>query len=169
MTQQRIARFCPLCGAPLGLHEREGITRPVCPACGHIVYFDPKVAVAILIMQGDRILLIKRGNDPLKGYWAMPAGFMEWDEDPKTAGAREVAEETGLKVRIDRLLDVFHTPADGGIANIVIVYAATITGGQLCASDDAEAAAWFTRATVPDNIAFLPSQTIVRLWQAGEL
>lgn len=169
MSQTRIARFCPMCGAPLALLPRSGAERPVCTACDHTVYFEPKVAVAVCIMQDERLLLIKRGNDPLRDYWAMPAGFMEWDEDPQAAARREVAEETGLEVSIDRLLDVFHTPDDGGLANIVIVYAASITGGVMQPDDDAQAVAWFTRDNVPDRIAFLPSQTIIRRWLRHEL
>ena len=51
--------------------------------------------------------------------------------DPEAAACREVLEETGLEVRIDRLLEIFHTPDDGGLADIVITYAASITGGSL--------------------------------------
>ncbi len=164
MSQTREARFCPMCGAPLVMTLRDHLQRPVCSACDHTVYFDPKVAVAVLIMCDEQILLIRRGNDPLKDYWAMPAGFMEWDEDPVKAAAREVWEETGLEVRIRQLLDVFHTPSDGGLADLVIVYAAEITGGQLAAGDDATEAVWFTRSTLPAKLAFLPTQTIIRRW-----
>jgi ADP-ribose pyrophosphatase YjhB (NUDIX family) len=142
--------------------------RPVCTTCNHIVYFNPGVAVAVCIMQDDQILLVRRGMEPMRGYWAMPAGFMEYDEDPKAAARREVLEETGLDVQIDRLLDVFHTPSDGGLANIVITYAASIIGGTMQAQDDADDIGWFSKNTVP-AVAFLPSQTIVQRWQAGEL
>lgn len=169
MSQARIANFCPVCGTALETRPRLGVERPVCPACDHTVYFDPKVAVAVLLMQDDCILLVKRANDPFKGYWTMPAGFMEWDEDPCVAGCREVQEETGLVVQTTHLLDIFHTPSDGGLANIVIVYAATITGGNLQAADDAAEATWFSRATLPPNIAFLPTQTIVKRWMEHQL
>ena len=100
--------------------------------------------------------------------WAMPAVFMDYDEDPKAATRREVLEETGLQIRIDQLLDVFHTNSDGGIANLVIVYQASITGGVMQADDDADAVAWFGKENVP-QVAFLPSQTIVKRWLADEL
>jgi ADP-ribose pyrophosphatase YjhB (NUDIX family) len=132
------------------------------------VYFDPKVAVAVCILQDDRLLLVRRALEPKQGLWAMPAGFMDYDEDPKAAAQREALEETGLIVQIDRLLDVFHTPNDGGLANIVIVYAASVTGGQMQADDDADAVGWFSRDQVPE-VAFLPTQTIVRRWLNKEL
>ncbi|MAS35840.1 MAG: NUDIX hydrolase [Anaerolineaceae bacterium] len=164
----RIANYCPVCGEKLVTRQRTGAMRPVCPGCDFTVYFDPKVAVAACILQNDRILLIRRGNEPMRGLWAMPAGFMDYDEDPKAATRREVLEETGLQIRIDQLLDVFHTNSDGGIANLVIVYQASITGGVMQADDDADAVAWFGKENVP-QVAFLPSQTIVKRWLADEL
>lgn len=167
MSQRRVAHFCPMCGTALVWQQRNGDLRPVCPSCDHVVYFDPKVAVAVLILQADCVLLVKRANDPKKGYWALPAGFVDAGEDPQVAGIREAFEETGLTVEISRLLDVYHTPDDGGVADIVIVYAAHITGGILQPDDDAEAAEWFARENVPP-LAFLPSQRVVARWQAGE-
>ena len=166
MTQ--VAHYCPVCGSKTEPRQRSGFMRPVCTACDHTVYFNPGVAVAVCIMQDDQILLVRRGVEPMRGYWAMPAGFMEYDEDPKAAAQREVLEETGLDVQIDRLLEVFHTPSDGGLANIVITYAASITGGTMQAQDDADDVAWFMKANVP-AVAFLPSQTVVQRWLAGEL
>ncbi len=168
MSRQRIASYCPVCGASTGLQTRFGIPRPVCSACGYVVVFSPAVAVLALITDQDRVLLVQRANDPKKGLWVTPAGFMEWDEDPAEAARREVLEETGLTVRIDRLLDVFHTPDDGGHADIVIAYKATITAGTLQAADDAQAAAWFTRTDLPE-LAFLPTQRILERWVSGEL
>lgn len=168
MSRQRIANFCPLCGTPTETLLRFNVQRPVCPACGHVVFFTPNVAVLALILHEDRVLLVQRANEPKQGLWVTPAGFMEWDEDPAQAARREVLEETGLIVTIDRLLDVFHTPDDGGLADIVIAYAATITGGELQAADDAQAVAWFTRDNLPE-LAFLPTRRILARWAAGEL
>lgn len=93
---------------------------------------------------------------------------MEWNEDPAAAASREVLEETGLVVKIERLLDVFHTPDDGGLADIVIAYAAAVVGGSLKAADDALDARWFNRDSLPE-LAFLPTQRILSRWVSGEL
>jgi 8-oxo-dGTP diphosphatase len=131
------------------------------------MYFDPKVAVVIFIRQNQRVLLIKRGNDPKKGYWAMPAGFVEAGEDPQAAAQRETLEETSLTIQVERLLDVFYTASDGGMADIVIGYEGRILAGAPVAADDAEAVGWFTREELPE-LAFLPSQRLAERWAAGE-
>src|SRR5690606_11841919 len=77
----QVAHYCPLCGGKTELRQRSGAMRPVCTLCDHIVYFNPGVAVAVCILQDDQILLVRRGMEPMRGYWAMPAGFMEYDED----------------------------------------------------------------------------------------
>lgn len=163
----RVAKFCMSCGAPLEIREVHHVLRPVCTGCGITVYFDPKVAVVVFIQQGDRVLLVQRAGDPAKGKWALPAGFVEYDEPPEEAAIRETLEETGLSVKITRLLDVF-PKKDDGLANIVIAYAAQITGGTLFAADDAADANWFTRQAVPE-LAFYPTRTLIRRWQNGEL
>lgn len=168
MSHTREVHFCPMCGAPLELRERYERVRPVCTACEHVVFFDPKVAVATLILRDEKVLLVRRGAEPKKGLWALPAGFIEWDEAPEAAAARECLEETGLTVQIDRLVDVFHTPDDGGLADIVIAYAATIMEGTLQAADDADDAQWFTRDNLPE-LAFLPSQRLMAKWVKGEI
>jgi 8-oxo-dGTP diphosphatase len=168
LMHERHAHYCPQCGAPLAWQERFGRPRPVCTGCGRTLFFDPKVAVATLIVQNERVLLVQRANDPRKGWWALPAGFVEWDEDPKAAAARECLEETGLVVEVVQLIDVFHTPDDGGAADIVIAYRGRVISGTLTAADDAEAAAWFTRETLPP-VAFLPTETVLARWIAQEM
>lgn len=168
MAKTREAHFCPMCGTRLESRERYGTIRPICPACGHIVFFMPAVAVLTLILQDERVLMVQRAYEPKKGLWVLPAGFVEWDEDPTTAAAREVLEETGLTVKIERLLDVFHTPDDGGLADIVIAYQASILDGTPTAADDAADIGWFSRDTLPE-MAFLPTERIMARWVAGEL
>jgi ADP-ribose pyrophosphatase YjhB (NUDIX family) len=142
--------------------------RPFCHACGFIFYFDPKVAVVVVIVQNEKVLLVQRAYDPGQGKWACPAGFVEYDESPEDAAVREVHEETGLYVRIERLLDVF-PKRDHGLADIVIAYRAVIVAGSLQAADDAADARWFGRDELPE-LVFYPSQTLVgQRWRNGEL
>lgn len=163
----RTVNFCDQCGTPLEIRDRHGTLRPICPQCGRVVYFDPKVAVVVFILHNNKVLLVHRAMDPAKGLWALPAGFIEADEAPVDAAVRETMEETGLHVQVTHLLDVY-PKHDNGLANIVIAYAAEITGGTLLAADDADEAAWFGRDEIPP-LAFYPSKTLIARWQRGEL
>ncbi|NWF69358.1 MAG: NUDIX hydrolase [Chloroflexi bacterium] len=165
--QQNIAHYCPICGTPTEHKDLYGRRRPVCPACGHIVFFTPKVAALVLITQGDSVLLIRRSLDPGKGLWACPAGFVDADEHPQDAARREVREETGLEVDDLRLLEVFGRFEDGGRADMVVAYRATISGGLLAAGDDADEVGWFARDALPE-LVFTTTKIVVGKWVRGE-
>lgn len=163
----RIANYCSLCGGSLVSRHLAGRIRPYCPRCDLTVYFDPKVAVAVFIEQAGRVLLIQRAVDPGKGKWALPAGFVDYDEAPEAAAVRETMEETGLQVQIDSLLAVF-PKRDHGLADIIIAYSAIVIAGEPLAGDDAAAVGWYARDQLPP-LVFYPSITLTRLWRAGEL
>lgn len=163
MTAERVANFCPRCGHALEWRERFDRQRPVCPGCNLTVFFEPKVAVVAFITDGDRVLLIQRANPPAQGLWALPAGFVDCDEDPKVAVVREACEETGLVVEVDALLDVLHRPDPDGLADIVIAYHCHVTGGALCAADDADDARWFARDALP-QVGLTTTQQVIEAW-----
>lgn len=158
--------YCPRCGHRLERRQLYGALRPVCPSCGRIHFIDPKVAVGVLIEDAGRLLLIKRGNDPERGKWSVPAGFVDAGEDPARAAEREALEETGLQVRVTGLCDVFSRIGTTEGADIFIVYRARATGGQLGPGDDAEAVRYFSSDELPE-LAFDSTPQIVSRWQAG--
>ena len=159
----RIANYCPICGAPTIMRDRFGRERPVCSQCNHTVFFEPKVAVVVFVTDGEQVLLVERANDPAKGTWALPAGFVEPDEDPRDAAQRETLEETGLIVEITRLLDVLHRPDPHGLADIVIAFRARVIGGALKAGDDAADARWFAHDMLP-TIGFKTTEIFLARW-----
>ena len=156
-------RFCPQCGQPVVEQLRFGKPRPVCPHCGYVHFADPKVAAVVFVerLHGGRreVLLVRRGVDPGKGLWALPAGFVDRAEDPRSAAIREAEEETGLQVEISQLLDVLYNQN----GHIVIVYAAHWLGGTLRAGDDADEARWFDPENLPE-LAFESTNQIVSAW-----
>jgi len=155
-------RFCPRCGARLEQREQFGQLRPVCPVCRWIYFADPKVAVAALVEQGGQVLLVRRANDPLRGLWTLPAGFVDAGEDPAQAAVRECWEETGLEVRITRLLDVVFGQEHPRGAHFIIAYQAEVVSGQLRPADDADQVAFFPRSALPP-LAFSATRRILGL------
>lgn len=166
--RERSDHYCATCGSKLINEERFGRLRPVCPNCGRVIFYDPKVAVVVFVTDGDRLLLVKRRNDPGSGLWALPAGFVDADEDPQAAAIRETREETGLIVVVDRLIDLYHRPDADGFADLVIAYRARPVEGTLAADDDAEDAAWFARDDLPET-ALATTEALIARWWAGEL
>ncbi len=103
--------------------------------------------------------------DPEQGKWALPAGFIDFGEDPREAAIREVKEETGLDVHITRLIDVLGPEKAGG-ASIVILFEAEVVGGTLTAQDDVDRAVLFSPDDIPiDEIAFHSTRLMLERWQ----
>lgn len=140
--------------------------RRVCPECEFIHFTDPKVGVGVLVLQGDKVLLVKRKMTPERGKWSIPAGFLDYGEDPIVTAEREVLEETNLNVKIYDLLDVYynHDALEKGGASIFILYKARLKGGKLKAGDDAAAAGFFGPEELPE-LAFSSTRDAIRKWQ----
>ena len=154
-------RFCQSCGGRLETRRLKSTEpeRPVCTACGFVVYIDPKVAVGTIIRApgaDDRLVLVRRAIEPGYGLWVFPGGYVDRGEQIVEAAIREAREESGLDVRIDRLVNIY---SYGGGSPIIIVYAATALGGELCAADECLEASLFTPDEIPwERLAF-PSTT----------
>jgi len=96
-----------------------------------------------------KVLLVRRSNEPFRGLWTLPAGFVDADEDPARAAERECLEETGLSVQVTGILDIRWGREHPRGADFVIFYRGQVTGGTLQPGDDAEEAAWFERSALP--------------------
>lgn len=149
MAKDEQVKFCTRCGAEVKREEKFGLIRPICPQCGWIFFVDPKVAAAVLIEKDSRVLLVRRANEPYRGLWTLPAGFVNGGEDPAQAAARECLEETGLSVVVKRVLDVIAGREHNRGADFIIVYTAEILSGELTPADDADAADWFAYDDLP--------------------
>jgi ADP-ribose pyrophosphatase YjhB (NUDIX family) len=94
--------FCPSCGEPVALKIPEGdhLPRHVCNVCGAIHYQNPKIIAGCIPQWQGKILLCKRAIEPRRGFWTIPAGFMENGESVQAAAAREAMEEALAHVEI---------------------------------------------------------------------
>lgn len=133
-----------------------------CVDCGFVFYTDPKVGVGVMVVEDDRLLLVRRSMEPGRGKWSIPAGYVDHGEDPAAAAAREAHEETGLVVRVTGLVGVYHNPPGEGGASIFILYRAERIGGDLCAGDDADEAAFFALDALPE-LAFASTRAAIDL------
>jgi ADP-ribose pyrophosphatase YjhB (NUDIX family) len=152
--------LCPRCGSKLAIASIDGRSRPKCTNenCDFIYYNNPVPAAGALVIKDGQVLLVRRAHQPKKGWWGLPAGFMEWGEHPADTAIREVEEETGLKIKLKSLFEVYSGNDDPRTNAILVVYLATILGGDLRPADDAEEVRFFNFDDLPDNIAFISNR-----------
>jgi ADP-ribose pyrophosphatase YjhB (NUDIX family) len=148
-------RFCPVCGGALESRSlRDGDpARLVCTACGFVFYLDPKLAVGTIITDDqNRVVLVKRAIEPGYGKWVFPGGYVDRGEEVQAAAVREAREETGLEVRLERLINIYSYT---GRVPVIVVYSATMMGGCLGCDDEGLEARFFEPETIPwEELAF---------------
>ena len=112
---------------------------------------SPKLAVDGVVIKDKKILLIKRKNQPFKGKWALPGGFVDYGEKTEDAVMREVFEETGLKTKIKNLIGVYSDPnRDPRGHTVSVVYLLEVYNGSLKSGDDASEARFFDLKDLPE-------------------
>jgi 8-oxo-dGTP diphosphatase len=127
--------------------------------------------------EGDRILLVERGREPLKGWWSLPGGLVETGERLEDALRREVLEETGLEVEVLGLVEVFERimrDASGAAEYhfVLMDYLCRPAGGTLCAADDADRVEWFSPGEIEglritEGTPAVIAKALTRLHDAG--
>jgi len=160
-----MSKYCLVCGKELEPVMLEGRTRAACPQCGWIYYPQLKVSAGVLLEENKQLLLVQRGIDPWKGFWYLPAGYLEVDEDPVVGAQRETREETGLQVTITGLRSVSMYQDDPRGNGILILYNAIRASGELAKSPETMDVGFFKR----DEIRTMPlagaSHTLaIRQW-----
>ena len=123
-------RFCQQCGQAMELRPVEGRQVPHCPACGFVAWSNPLVATMVIVETPGGIILGRRAIEPGYGLWCLPGGFVNEDEAPSDAAARECQEEILARVEILSLLDVYHIVRADGRGMVGIAYRATLAGGD---------------------------------------
>lgn len=147
MTKRK-ASYCPYCGAALEPRTFEGRERTFCPDCAEFVFQNPVPCGDVVVLDGDRVLLVERAFGPDEGKWITPGGVLEVDESARLGAARELEEETGLAVDPDAL-DLARTgfemddPEDGSILTICFAVERERTTGSVRVGDEpADARFW---------------------------
>ena len=118
-----------------------------CPHCGR--YSNRAVAVDAVIVRDGKVLLVKRNNDPYKGYWAIPGGHLELNEEATERVKKEVMEETGLIATSVELINAYTRPTRDPQQKISIAYAIEVQGEPQPGSDASEVQ-WYNLNALPD-------------------
>jgi 8-oxo-dGTP diphosphatase len=131
----------------------------------------PLVGVGAVIVHEGRVLLVRRGREPLKGHWTLPGGVLEVGEALLDGITREIKEETGLDVEVIELielLDRIHREGSRVRYHYVIAdYLCRVTGGELCAGSDADAVRWVERTEWNSHSALILDPVTVRVLEKG--
>jgi 8-oxo-dGTP diphosphatase len=136
----------------------------------------PIVGIGAVVVERGRVLLVRRGREPLKGHWTLPGGVLEVGESLTAGVAREVLEETGLHVEaieLVELVDRIHREEGRVRYHYVIAdYLCRVTGGVLQAASDADAVRWVERAEWNSHSALaldpLTVMVIEKGWQRAQ-
>lgn len=159
--------YCPYCRSELTDRFLFGRVRRVCPACGFVHFVDPKVGAAAVAELDGKLVMVRRALAPAAGTWCLPSGFVEMDEDPADAAARECLEETGLRVQILDLMHLERYTDDPRGPGVIIFYRARVVGGRAEAGDDASEVGFFGPDDLPQDVAFPSVRHVLALWRNG--
>jgi len=147
MKKQR--KFCVYCGGLIVKKKEDLVWRDFCSVCRCFFYDNPLPVVSAIVDVSRQILLVKRDRAPFKGRWCLPTGFAEAGENIEQAVLRELCEETGIRGRISRLLDVdsYKSRFYGDL--IFLTFVVEKTAGKVAAGDDSAQAKFFTIDRIP--------------------
>ncbi|MDQ2902774.1 MAG: NUDIX domain-containing protein [Ktedonobacteraceae bacterium] len=123
-------RYCPSCAASLVEKQVGQVMHSVCPACGFILFLEPKLVTVVVVQHNGRILLGRRNIEPGMGQWSFFGGYVDRGEQVEAAALREVKEETNLDVRLDGLIGLYSA---AGRPHVLVAYRASVLNNDISA------------------------------------
>ena len=157
--------YCSRCGAGLSFGSVEGEDRDrlACSACGYVAYVNPRLVVTTIpITDAGEVVLLRRGIEPGRGWWAQPGGFLEVDETVTEGAIRETLEETGLVVSPGEIIGLYSRLE---AAVVVLAFEARVVGGEYRLNPEALEIQAFRPEAIPwQGIAFKTTHWALRDW-----
>lgn len=155
-----IQKYCSFCGNEVVYKFAEGRNRVVCEHCNTIHYTNPKIVVGALSVWEDKVLLCRRAIEPRKGFWNLPAGYLEDFEKAEDGAIRETWEEAGTDIEIQQVLAVYNIPQAN---QVYIHFYAKLKDGIVRNGEESIESALFSEAEIPWNeMAFTSSVFALR-------
>jgi ADP-ribose pyrophosphatase YjhB (NUDIX family) len=154
MLLERSIRHCRACGALTAyiVPADDNRERAVCTACDTVHYENPLNVVGTVPIWGDQVLLCKRNIEPRRGFWTLPAGFMELGETAEQGALRETDEEAGLHVALQGLYAVMSVPRVG---QVHLYFRAEMLDAHIDPGPETMEARLFSESEIPwDQLAF---------------
>jgi ADP-ribose pyrophosphatase YjhB (NUDIX family) len=143
--------------------EGDTTERYVCGDCGHIYYTNPKIVVGSVVTFGDRILLCRRAIEPRRGFWTLPAGYLEEHETPGDGARREAREEAMCDIVLEGLLAVYSIPR---LSQVQLIYRAHLNAEKFGAGAESLDVALFSWDDIPwAEIAFPSVHWALHHWR----
>jgi ADP-ribose pyrophosphatase YjhB (NUDIX family) len=134
--------------------EGDNRERMICAECGFILYDNPKIVVGSVARYGERILLVRRSIDPRRGFWTLPAGFLELNESTNSGAEREAWEEARARIEIEGLLAIYDIPR---ISQVQLIYRARLLDDKVEPGPESLEVGLFLWDEIPWNEIAFPS------------
>jgi ADP-ribose pyrophosphatase YjhB (NUDIX family) len=126
--------------------------RQVCDHCGYVAYQNPKIVVGSVVRQAGKILMCRRAIEPRRGFWTIPAGYLELRETPEDGARREAREEAGADLVLDGLLAVYTVQR---LSQVQLIYRARLSTPEFFAGEESLEVRLFGFDEIPwGDIAF---------------
>lgn len=122
-------KFCPQCGTKLAAVKIDGQQRMQCPQCHYINWSNETISVGGIVIRNNKMLLVQRAQQPGRGLWTNPGGYVEQREELKDAIEREIKEETGLITKATKMILIADSPGPQE-HNVFINYRLDYVGGD---------------------------------------
>lgn len=155
-------KFCSMCGGGL---KRKGLNLR-CTKCDFVNYQNARPTATAIIMKGNKVLLVKRAEEPYLGWWDLPAGYVGRGESPEDTLRREMKEELGISIKFKKFLGTYPGTATSGPDRFYIlslVYLITPVGTpKVVDKKEVQEFTWFSKNDFPKRIAFDSNRDIVR-------